>query len=233
MTAVSHYSPMYFAGSQLGEFRHVCAFFSSDDDEYRTMLPFMRDGLALGQRVVSFMPQDRIDHEDRLRAGGIDVDEAERTHQLDVIKSEDAYLVKNGHFDGDAMLQHVPLLLESGHDFGFAITRLIAHAEHMTKDSDDAESFMQYESRLNYLLPKYPDVVVCTYDLNRVGAGVVMDALRTHPMVVIGGVLHQNPFFMPPAEFLREVDGRRAQRDDSRDKPSRKPRSGNGKARRH
>jgi hypothetical protein len=44
-----------------------------------------------------------------------------------------------------------------------------------------------------------------------------MDIMRTHPIVVIGGVLHQNPYFMPPDEFLREVrdlgtaaDGRRA-----------------------
>jgi hypothetical protein len=233
MTAVSHYTPMPFAGGVLGDFRHVCGFFSSEDDEYRTMLPFMRDGLAEGQRLVNFMPEDRFDHEDRLRAGGIDVDEAQRTHQLDVIKSEDAYLFRNGHFDGDAMLQHVPLLLERGHDFGFSITRLIAHAEHVMKDSDDAESFIQYEARLNYLLPKYPDVVVCTYDLGRVGAGVVMDALRTHPMVVIGGLLHENPFFMPPAEFLRELGERREQRTDSRGKSPGKSRSGNGRGRRH
>ena len=32
-----------------------------------------------------------------------------------------------------------------------------------------------------------------------------MDILRTHPMVIIGGVLHENPFFVPPAEFLREI----------------------------
>ena len=32
-----------------------------------------------------------------------------------------------------------------------------------------------------------------------------MDVLRTHPMVIIGGVLQQNPFFVPPDEFLREL----------------------------
>ena len=232
MTAVSHYPPMYLAGSLLGDFRHVCAFFSSDDDEYRTMLPFMRDGLATGQRVVNFMPEDRTDHEDRLRAGGIDVEDAREKHQLDVIKSEDAYLVKHGHFDGDGMLQRVPLMLESGHDFGFSITRLVAHAEHMMNDPEDADAFIEYEARLNHVLPKYPDVVVCTYDLNRMGAGVVMDVLRTHPMVIIGGLLHENPFFIPPAEFLREVSERRRQQKDSR-KTSRKSRRGNGRGKRH
>jgi hypothetical protein len=32
-----------------------------------------------------------------------------------------------------------------------------------------------------------------------------MDILRTHPMVILGGVLQRNPFFVPPAEFLAEL----------------------------
>ena len=38
-----------------------------------------------------------------------------------------------------------------------------------------------------------------------------MDILRTHPMVIIGGILQQNPFFVPPDEFLRELRERAKQ----------------------
>jgi hypothetical protein len=38
----------------------------------------------------------------------------------------------------------------------------------------------------------------------------VVDIMRTHPMVIIGGLLHENPFFVPPDEFLRELRERRA-----------------------
>ena len=37
-----------------------------------------------------------------------------------------------------------------------------------------------------------------------------MDILRTHPMVMLGGVLQKNPFFVPPAEFLAELKERGA-----------------------
>ena len=40
-----------------------------------------------------------------------------------------------------------------------------------------------------------------------------MDILRTHPMVIIGGILQQNPFFVPPDEFLRELRERAEQND--------------------
>lgn len=33
--------------------------------------------------------------------------------------------------------------------------------------------------------------------------------MRTHPMVIIGGVLQENPFFVPPDEMLAELHERR------------------------
>jgi hypothetical protein len=36
-----------------------------------------------------------------------------------------------------------------------------------------------------------------------------MDIMRTHPMVIIGGILQENPFFVPPDEFLQELRERK------------------------
>jgi hypothetical protein len=36
-----------------------------------------------------------------------------------------------------------------------------------------------------------------------------MDVMRTHPMVIIGGLLQANPFFVPPDEFLAELRQRK------------------------
>lgn len=37
-----------------------------------------------------------------------------------------------------------------------------------------------------------------------------MDILRTHPMVIIGGILQENPFFVPPGDMLQEIRQRTA-----------------------
>ena len=60
--------------------------------------------------------------------------------------------------------------------------------------------------------PRHEDAVICVYDLARFRADVVMDIMRTHPVVLIGGILQENPFFVPPDEFLRELRERRARR---------------------
>jgi len=54
--------------------------------------------------------------------------------------------------------------------------------------------------------------VICTYDLTKFDASVVIDALRTHPLVIIGGLLQENPFFVPPDQLLIEIRERRAAR---------------------
>jgi hypothetical protein len=44
--------------------------------------------------------------------------------------------------------------------------------------------------------------------LGRFGADIVMDILRTHPLVIIGETLHNNSFYLPPDEFLQELQQR-------------------------
>jgi hypothetical protein len=38
----------------------------------------------------------------------------------------------------------------------------------------------------------------------------LVDIMRTHPMIIIGGIPQQNPFYAPPVDFLRELRERRA-----------------------
>ncbi len=76
-------------------------------------------------------------------------------------------------------------------------------------DKPGVDDLVEYETRLNYVLPKYDDPVICTYDLSKFSASVVMDIMRTHPVVIIGEVLQENPFFVPPDQFLLELRERR------------------------
>jgi hypothetical protein len=74
---------------------------------------------------------------------------------------------------------------------------------------------IEYETRVNYVIPQYQDIVICVYDVSKFGASVVVDALRTHPIVIIGGLLQENPFYLPPDQFLIEVKARPDRRSSS------------------
>jgi hypothetical protein len=68
------------------------------------------------------------------------------------------------------------------------------------------DALLEYEASVNLQPVDHP--VVCTYDLTKFRGDVVVDVMRTHPMIIIGGILQENPFFAPPEEFLRELHER-------------------------
>jgi hypothetical protein len=73
------------------------------------------------------------------------------------------------------------------------------------------DSLVEFESRVNEVWDQHDDAVICVYDLARFGGDTVIDIMRTHPMVILGGILQHNPFFVPPKAFLQELRDRRAQ----------------------
>lgn len=160
MTSQESERPIHFAGARLERYRHVCAFFNTRDEEYRVFLPYIAEGLSRGEKAFHIVdPKLRRDHVERLGAAGIDVAAAEKTGQLELRNWEEAYL-RGGHFDQDAMLALIEQVLTEGKRNGFPLTRLVAHMEWALEDRPGVDDLLEYETRLNYLLPKYPDPVL-------------------------------------------------------------------------
>ena len=148
------------AGSVLHRSRHVCAFFHKKDEEYQVLLPFVKEGFEQGHKAFHIVdPAHRDEHLRRLSEAGIDVAEAERSGQLEVRRWEDAYL-REGHFDQDAMLALIEEVLKGGKAQGFPLTRLVADMEWGLEDRPGVDDIVEYETRLNFILPKYDDAVV-------------------------------------------------------------------------
>jgi MEDS: MEthanogen/methylotroph, DcmR Sensory domain len=191
-------------------FGHVCAFFHNREEEYRVLLPLAKEGFERGEKVFHIV--DREHHPERMRRlneAGVSATAARRTDQIEVRVWEEAHL-RGGCFDQEAMMTLLEEVLSGAKDDGFPRTRLWSNQEWALGDRPGVEDLLEYETRVNFFLPKYDDLVVCTFDLNKFGGGVVLDILRTHPMVIIGGILQENPFFVPPDEFLRELRERDA-----------------------
>src|SRR5580693_8400865 len=63
----------------------ACAFFSSKEEEYRVMLPFMAEGFEAGDKLVHIIDKNhRAERAARLYGAGIDVETAERNGQLEL-----------------------------------------------------------------------------------------------------------------------------------------------------
>jgi hypothetical protein len=199
------------AGSHLGSVRHVCAFFANDDEEHRVLLPFIREGLSCGDKAVHVInPDARQQHLRRLAEAGIDSTAHQLSGQLQIWDNTEIYL-RDGRFDQDRMLAAFEEMAASARSAeAFPLSRIVCRMDWASGDQSRIDDVIEFESRVNDVWRRYDDAVICTYHLANLSGDAVIDIMRTHPMVIIGGHLQQNPFFTPPEEFLREFRGRRS-----------------------
>jgi MEDS: MEthanogen/methylotroph, DcmR Sensory domain len=208
-------APISLAGSQLAETRHVCAFFNSDEEEYRVLLPFIKDGLKCGDKAVHVLnPEQSQDHLQRLAAAGIDAAAAQERGQMELVTNTEVYL-PDGRFDQDRMLKVFEQLASGNAPGGFPLSRICCRMDWAVEGRSHIDDVIEFESRVNDVWLRHDDAVICTYHLGQFGGDAVIDIMRTHPMVIVGGILQHNPFFVPPDEFLREFRQRRAGRGSS------------------
>ena len=208
-------TPIQIGDSQLAEMRHVCAFFNSDEEEYRVLLPFIKDGFERGDKAVHVVnPEQRDDHLQRLAAAGIDTNATEQSGQFELRTNTEAYL-RDGRFDQDRMLEVFKQVASENAKGRFPLNRIVCRMDWVADHGPYIDDVVEFESRVNDIWSRHDDAVICTYHLGKFGGETVIDILRTHPMVIIGGILQQNPFFVPPQEFVREIRERRAGRNNS------------------
>jgi hypothetical protein len=198
-----------------GKYGHICAFFNSIDEQHRVLRPFITDGFDQGDKAYHYVdPELRDGHLRWLAEAGINVQEVMASGQLEVRPWQDSIL-RGGRFTLDTWLATFEQVLQSGPAAGYAQTSFLGHMEWALADLPGVGDLVEYETRVNYVIPKYEGPVICTYDLTKFGASVVMDALRTHPAVIIGGLLRENPFFVPPDQLLPEIRERRSARESA------------------
>jgi hypothetical protein len=164
------------------------------------VMPFLAQGLRTGEKCIcvlaSLGPKEvltRLGHQ-------ADLDLSVKSGQLELATPADAYL-RTGKFVADDMLNYwkdAATAAEAA-DYGFARA-----AGEMPRELDGASrrEFMRYEARLTKFVAGLPGVILSLYDLRLSGGEVLMDVLRTHPVAVVDGVLHDNPYYVPPDTLL-------------------------------
>src|SRR5215813_8928102 len=105
---------------------HICAFFRTADERYRVLMPFIREGMAQGDKAVHIInPSVRSQHTQRISEAGIDAARAEGEGQLEIVGWYEGPL-RGGRFNHSEWLASLPVVLHNGRTQGFPLTRLIA-----------------------------------------------------------------------------------------------------------
>ena len=200
--------PSRLGGYPLPGACHVCAFFATPDEEYDVLIPFIKEGFAAGAKTFHTVDPTKLeDHTRRLTAAGIDVDASLRNGQLD-LRTWDQMHLCCGTFEPKATSKLFEQALADAETQGFTNTRFISHMGWAAQKEATSHRLLDYEARAEHAeLEGGSSQVVCVYDLTVFSADFVLDVMRTHRLVLVGGTLYENPLYVPPREFqlgLRE-----------------------------
>jgi hypothetical protein len=180
---------------------HICAFFRGVTERDQIIVPFLREGLRTQNKCMCIID----DEVDGVRSA-LDEDssvsaDAER-QQLDIRSSKETYL-RRGAFSTQEMLSFWDDSVGAAlNEDGFPFVRSAGETTWTLKELPGLYEFLTYEAELNRFLPRYPQVILCLYDLDHFGGQILVDILKTHPKVLMGGTVLENLHYLEPDEFL-------------------------------
>jgi hypothetical protein len=190
-------------GREIDQPGHICGFFTSREEEYDTIIPYLRDGVDKGEQVLNVLDESRLrDHRGRLEAAGIPMDDG----RVQVSSSEETYLA-GGRFDMARMVGFVRDHLVAARLEGRCV-RTAGWMDWLSREAPGTERAMEYEARMNLLVPSFDCTFMCVYELAKLRGEMVVDIMATHPYVVLRGQIRENPFYIPPEVYLRDVLGK-------------------------
>ena len=182
---------------------HACAFVNGADEERAVIEPFFLEGLRKREKAVYIVdPQHREQHETRLRAA------SGAPELVDVTTWNEAHL-EGGSFDQERMMASLEKLIRDHAATGAPPMRLVGQMGWVFSSPPGIEQLVAYEANVNEVLNRGKTPTVCVYDVRKLSGGLLMDLLRAHPLTVMNGVMHENPFFTPAEQMLAELKQRR------------------------
>jgi hypothetical protein len=171
-------------------------------------VPFIQKGLELGYRCICVVHEESKEELQEVCQGdGVDVEAALASGQLSMLTAEESYLLP-GYFSPEKMIEFYETMLRAAIEGGYKVIRIAGETCWAVEERPGVERLMEYEAKLHKMLIRYPQVTICQYNITKFRGDTIMDALRVHPLCIVGGVLIANHFYVGSDEFLRGLEER-------------------------
>lgn len=183
--------------------QHLCQIYATPEEWKAAVTTFLITGLKKGEKclhVVDTYTTDQV--RAMLHGQGVDVAAAEASGQLVILHETEAY-TRGGFFDPDEMIAFAITQAETAIAEGYHAIRGAGEMSWVLRGHPGSNRFVEYEAKVNRdLFPNYPVTALCQYEWQRFGLPLLLDVICTHPTIMVGTKVYDNPYYIPAAEFL-------------------------------
>jgi PAS domain S-box-containing protein len=188
--------------ADLGPGDHLCCIYKTEEEHRSVVTSFLRRGLEQGEKVIYIVDTHTAETIlGYLQNDGLDVKPYLTSGQLVVLTRDETYM-REGSFDVERMIGLLRSETERALAEGYPALRVTGEMTWALRGLPGSERLIEYEARLNEFFPGSQCLAICQYDRRRFDPAVLLDVLRTHPIVVVGMEVYDNFYYIPPAVLL-------------------------------
>ncbi len=169
------YRDVFVGGTRVPVHGHLAIFYNSDGARLRLSVPFLRDGLRLGQPCfLAAGGDEQKAFLDALgREPGVDVKAAIRDGSIRLLTGPGA--------DAEAALAFWEQAMSSAVAAGPTLIRVVGDMVSVRTVFPSDQEVISYEVAYNGIAKRFPSVTLCQYDVRAFDGSTVFRALRAHP----------------------------------------------------
>ena len=184
---------------------HIAGLYETSNERDEIINGFLKQGLLDGDMQL-YCPTEQTEEEFKdkfIKACPVCEEKVDNQEHFSISSAKELYY-PDGTFSPIAMDEGLDSFYIESQKSEKRNIRATAEMVWALEAIPGVEHLMAYEARLNYFIPDKPWISICLYNTSKFSGSVIMNVLKTHPYVLNGGVLMQNPFFEDPAKWLSE-----------------------------
>jgi PAS domain S-box-containing protein len=187
---------------------HICHLYDVDDERQDIALKFIQQGLAQGDRIVILSS----DYSDTILPASAQPVESSSEIVFDdstiVVLSKKMSEDPNEEFDVDLFTDWLTaaaeIVLQPPDNSKFKGTRVLAQIDSILTSESDLGELESFESLVHQYFITNRAIILCQYHRQKFRPRLLIEALTTHPTIIIGKELIRNFYYISPIQNNQE-----------------------------
>jgi hypothetical protein len=180
---------------------HFCAIYVGAEERDAIVIPYLRAGLLAGDKVVCVIDSGPLGELIASMGDESVVGRYIESRQLELHTADEAYLGTTPFSTATVLEFWASTVAAAVADGSYGFARGTGEMPLKMNTPSGRAEFFRYEAVITQFARSSTQAYLCMYDLERFGGGIVVDLLRTHPKLLMGGLVLENPHYRPPDDL--------------------------------
>lgn len=162
---------------------HICLLYETEEERYRALVPYFKEALNKNELCLYIVFENAAKVKKALETSGLNA------------ASKQFNITARTNFNPESILALMKKKLELALSEGYNGLRIAIEIS-----EKNLNTLLEYESKLNHYLPSSKALAICQYRRNKFPPQVLLEILKSHPVVIASDTVCRNYYYIPLKE---------------------------------